>query len=98
MICSEIHDGDDNDDYDYEFFNNGFTKYITCKLFPHSSIVELLNNKIYGIVFDENVLKHKYILTDHQKLDLESNLELDLPNYFNILGMRNELSINNYQN
>ncbi|GBB92471.1 hypothetical protein RclHR1_02010008 [Rhizophagus clarus] len=93
VICNGIHDDvndDNNDDYDFEFFNHDFTRYVTCKLLSHTSIINILNKEIYGTVFDENGLKHKYNLSEHQKLDLELNLERDLPVYLDILEILNE--------
>ena len=45
--------------------------YVTCKLLSHSLIVNLLNKEIYGINFDVNELKRRYLLTLHQILNLE---------------------------
>jgi hypothetical protein len=112
IICKEIQDDDDNDDndnvndedddvYDYEYFSHDFTRYVTCKLLSHNSIINILNKEMYGIVFDENVLKHRYILSEHQKLDLQMNLEIDLPIYLNILENSfpaQAVSIGNNQN
>src|SRR4051812_29969939 len=64
----------DDDNYDYEFFfqssnSSTMSHHITCKLISHILIVKMLNKVLYGIDFDENDLKHRYIsLTSHQKL------------------------------
>ncbi|CAB5203388.1 hypothetical protein RhiirA5_373992 [Rhizophagus irregularis] len=60
------------DDYDYEFFYGGY--YVTCKLFPRSLIIDILNKEIYGIDFDVNNLKCKHALTLKQKINLEQSL------------------------
>ena len=73
-----------DDNYDYEFFFNDSTTlfHVTCKLLPNSLIVNLLNNKFYGMGFDERNLNHRCLLTLHQKLNLEQNLKRILPWYF----------------
>ncbi|CAB4395087.1 unnamed protein product [Rhizophagus irregularis] len=71
-----------DDDYDYEFFhqqNLDTSYYVTCKLLPHSLIMDILNKEIYGIDFDVNELKYKYTLTWNQKLNLEQSLKEVLP-------------------
>ncbi|RIA96177.1 hypothetical protein C1645_859073 [Glomus cerebriforme] len=75
------------DDYDYEFFfqssNDSTTIFhVACKLLSYSLIVNMLNKKIYGIDFDANDSKRKYLLALHQKLNLEQNLKQILPSYF----------------
>ncbi|RIA96710.1 hypothetical protein C1645_815024 [Glomus cerebriforme] len=62
-----------DDDYDYEFFSENY--YVKCKLLSHYSIVNILNKEVYGIDFDANSLKHKYVLTIHQKYNLDLRLK-----------------------
>ncbi|RIA96187.1 hypothetical protein C1645_815771 [Glomus cerebriforme] len=76
-----------DDNYDYEFFfqssnDSAMIFHVACKLLPHSLIVSILNKEIYGIDFDVNDLKCKYLLALHQKLNLEQNLKQILPSYF----------------
>ena len=75
-----------DDDHDYEFFfrsdDSLMIYHVTCKLLPHSLIVSILNKEIYGMDFDVNDLKRKYVLTLRQKLNLEQNLKQILPFYF----------------
>jgi hypothetical protein len=85
MILQDSENLDSMDDnYDYEFISDDFEMnfHVTCKLLPCSLIVNILNKEIYGINFDVSELKHKYLLTLHQKLNLEQNLKKILPSYF----------------
>ncbi|RIA96708.1 hypothetical protein C1645_754275 [Glomus cerebriforme] len=84
----------DEDNYDYEFFFNNY--HIKCKLLSHYSIVSVLNKEIYGMDFDANELKRKYLLTSLQKLNLERNLKQVLPFYLYIPEVSG--SIINYRN
>ncbi|CAB4486592.1 hypothetical protein RhiirA5_426416 [Rhizophagus irregularis] len=73
-----------SDDYNYDhgfFYNINPTTsyYVTCKIFPHSSIVNILNKKIYGIDIAMNNLERKELLSLNQKLDLEQDLKQILP-------------------
>ncbi|RIA82930.1 hypothetical protein C1645_787371 [Glomus cerebriforme] len=75
------------DDYDFEFFfqipnNSTIIFHVTCKLLSFSLMVNLLNNKFYGMDFDLNVLKCRYFLPIHQKLSLEQSLKQILPLFF----------------
>jgi hypothetical protein len=77
---------DDDEIYDYEFFfqdskNSTMMYYVTCKLLSNSLIVNMLNKEVYGMDFDGNELKRRYLLTLHQKLYLEQNLKQILPFY-----------------
>jgi hypothetical protein len=72
----QIQDSSLEDDYDYEFFFQNY--HVTCKLLPHSLIVDILNKEIYGIDFDVNDLKRKCMLTLYQKLNLEFNFKESL--------------------
>uniref|UniRef100_U9T7L6 Uncharacterized protein n=1 Tax=Rhizophagus irregularis (strain DAOM 181602 / DAOM 197198 / MUCL 43194) TaxID=747089 RepID=U9T7L6_RHIID len=69
------------DNYDYEFFYEASlpSYHVTCKLFPRSLIIDILNKEIYGIDFDVNDLRYKDALTLNQKINLEMNLTQDLP-------------------
>src|SRR2546421_181875 len=76
-----------NDNYDYEFFFqspniSAAISHVTCKLLSYSSIINLLNKKVYGMDFDVNNLKCRYLLTLHQKFNLEQSLKQILPSYF----------------
>ncbi|UZO06008.1 uncharacterized protein OCT59_026344 [Rhizophagus irregularis] len=75
VILQDYHQSDD-DDCDYEFFYqiSNDIKHVRCKFLPSSSILSILNEKIYGIDFDVNDLKRKHKLTSQQKLNLELNL------------------------
>ncbi|RGB38488.1 hypothetical protein C1646_755653 [Rhizophagus diaphanus] len=67
--------------YDFEFFYDASLPYyhVTCKLFPRSLIIDILNKNIYGIDFNVNDLRYKDPLTVKQKINLEKNLTLYLP-------------------
>src|SRR5436853_7219142 len=75
VTCKKILQGSvplDDLDYDHGFFyqcSNDFATnyYVTCKLFSHALIVNVLNRKIYGIDLDINNLKQKVSLTLDQK-------------------------------
>jgi hypothetical protein len=76
-----------DDEYDYEFFFQSSLDltaifHVTCKLLSYSLVVNLLNKEIYGMDFDVKDLKRGYLLTLHQKLNLEENLKQILPSYF----------------
>lgn len=79
VTLQDYHQSDD-DDYDHEFFYpiSNDIKHVTCKFLPSSSILSILNEKIYGIDFEVNDLKSKHKLTLPQKLNLELNLRLFL--------------------
>ncbi|RIA96172.1 hypothetical protein C1645_815755 [Glomus cerebriforme] len=53
---------DDNDYYDFEFFFQDSKKKLCYKLLSNSLIVNLLNKEMYGIDFNVNELKHRYLL------------------------------------
>ncbi|GES85877.1 hypothetical protein GLOIN_2v1836766 [Rhizophagus clarus] len=79
ITLQDSHQNDDND-YDYEFFYQISddiinTKHVTCKILLPSSIINILNKKIYGIDFDITDLKCKHALAWHQKLNLKLNLK-----------------------
>jgi hypothetical protein len=89
VTCKMILQGSENfvslgDEYDYEFISDDSEMmfHVTCKLLPHSLIVKILNKEFYGVNFDVTELKCKYLLTLHQKLNLERNLKQTLPSYF----------------
>ncbi|GBB94259.1 hypothetical protein RclHR1_02320014 [Rhizophagus clarus] len=65
-------------DYDYEFFYDT-NYYVTCKLFPLSLIIDMLNKEIYEIDFDVYDLRRKRTLTLNKKINLERSLKQDLP-------------------
>ncbi|GBC06059.1 hypothetical protein RclHR1_00660013 [Rhizophagus clarus] len=69
------------DEHDYEFFyqDSNANYHVTCKLLSHTLIMDILNKEIYGVDYDVNELKRKYILHLNQKLNLESNLKGFLP-------------------
>jgi hypothetical protein len=67
------------DDYDYDLFSQDDSYHITCKLLPHTLIINILNKEFYGIDFDSNDLKVKYTLNLNQKYNLEQNLKQGLP-------------------
>src|SRR5687768_14153794 len=71
----------DGDDHDYEFFfcDSVMIYHVTCKLLPPSSIISILNKKFYGMDFDVNDLKRRFLLTLRQKLNFEQNLKQILP-------------------
>ncbi|CAB4405188.1 unnamed protein product [Rhizophagus irregularis] len=76
-----------DDNYDYEFFlesldDSTTTFHVTCKLLPNSLILNILNKEFYGFDFDVTELGRRYLLTLHQKLNLERNLRQILPSYF----------------
>ncbi|CAB4475046.1 hypothetical protein RhiirA1_461620 [Rhizophagus irregularis] len=79
--------GNSDDNYDYEFFIESLddfttTFHVTCKLLPNFLILNILNKEIYGFDFDVTELRRRYLLTLHQKLNLERNLRQILPSYF----------------
>ncbi|GBC09652.1 hypothetical protein RclHR1_09010005 [Rhizophagus clarus] len=86
--CSKIlYDSDDNDDngtYDHGFFYKYLTaKYhITCKLYSHSLIENILNKEVFGMNITINDLQQKESLTINQKLSLQEGLERILPSHF----------------
>ena len=84
----------DDDYYDFEFFFQGH--HATCKLLSHSLIVNILNKEFYGIDFDVNDLKRKYLLTPYQKLNLELSLKQIIPCHLSQLS--NEMSLNSNEN
>src|SRR5204863_477387 len=64
----------DNNDYEHGFFyecpNNSVSNYyVTCKLLPHSLIVNILNRKVYGMDLDIGDLKQKEQLCLNQKFN-----------------------------
>jgi hypothetical protein len=63
--------------HDFEFFYiaSNASYHVKCKLLSHSSIIDILNKKKYGIDFDANELKRKYVMDLHQKKNLELNLK-----------------------
>src|SRR5436190_21067386 len=70
----------DDYDYDHGFFyqclnNSAANYYVTCKLFSHPLIVNLLNRKIYGMDIEINNFKQKESLSLNQKLNLEQELK-----------------------
>ncbi|PKY48104.1 hypothetical protein RhiirA4_421919 [Rhizophagus irregularis] len=67
------------DNYDYEFFYDANNYHVTCKLFPRSLIIDILNKEIYGIDFNVNDLRHKHTLTLKQKINLEKSLIQEFP-------------------
>ncbi|RIA90167.1 hypothetical protein C1645_823730 [Glomus cerebriforme] len=93
---------ENHDDYDYEFFytqnDPELIYHIKCKLFSTTTIVRILNKKIYDLDFDMNELKHKYSLTLHQKLNLDQNLRQSLPHYLRNSSNENSLIINQNHN
>ncbi|POG61159.1 hypothetical protein GLOIN_2v1786931 [Rhizophagus irregularis DAOM 181602=DAOM 197198] len=86
ITCHLILQGSDSfDDYNYDhgFFYNIINPtanyYVTCKIFSHSLIVNILNKKIHGLDIDTNNAERKELLTLNQKLDLEQDLKQILP-------------------
>ncbi|CAB4374976.1 unnamed protein product [Rhizophagus irregularis] len=86
IICQIILQGSvflDDRNYDHGFFYNHINStenyYVTCKVLPHSWIINTLNKKIYGIDIDINNLERKEFLSLNQKLDLEQDLKQILP-------------------
>ncbi|CAG8655515.1 uncharacterized protein OCT59_010672 [Rhizophagus irregularis] len=72
----------DNHNYDHGFFYNidpTENYYVTCKIFSHSLIANILNKKIYGKDIGVNNLERKELLSLNQKLDLERDLKQILP-------------------
>ncbi|PKB97488.1 hypothetical protein RhiirA5_384636 [Rhizophagus irregularis] len=72
----------DNHNYDHGFFYNidpTENYYVTCKIFSHSLIANILNKKIYGKDIGVNNLEQKELLSLNQKLDLERDLKQILP-------------------
>jgi len=68
----------DSGDFDYEFFFPipNAVYHVTCKLLSGPLIVNMLNKEVYGMDFDVNNLKRKYLtLTPPQKFNLELNLK-----------------------
>src|SRR5688572_19114216 len=67
ITCKKILQGSvplDDHDYDHGFFyqysNNSAVNYcVTCELFSHFLIVNILNRKIYGVDLGINDLKQK---------------------------------------
>ncbi|CAG8691739.1 17881_t:CDS:1, partial [Funneliformis caledonium] len=74
-----------SDDNDHHFFYQCFETnyYVTCKLYPSSLIISILNKELYGINIDLNNLKdfigNKSSISLTQKLYLENNLRNILP-------------------
>ncbi|RIA96711.1 hypothetical protein C1645_754281 [Glomus cerebriforme] len=86
VTCKVLHNYVQNpetweDDYDCEFlYQSSNAKYrVTCKLLSHSLVINILNKEFYERDFDINDLKRKYILTWHQKYNLELSLKQALP-------------------
>ncbi|RIA91361.1 hypothetical protein C1645_875507 [Glomus cerebriforme] len=83
VTCNIIIQGSvfDDHDYDHGFFyhSNGENYYVTCKLFSHSLIVNLLNSKIYEMDLD---VRQKESLSLDQKFNLEQDLKQLLPFQF----------------
>jgi hypothetical protein len=78
-------------DYDHEFFlesldGSATIFHVTCKLLPNSLILNILNREIYGFDFDVNELNRRYLLTLHQKLNLERSLKQILPSYLSTIN------------
>ncbi|PKY46916.1 hypothetical protein RhiirA4_521113 [Rhizophagus irregularis] len=74
----------DDHNYDHGFFyniNSTTNYYVTCKILPHSLIVNILNKKIYGIDISMNNLGREESLSLNQKLDLEQDLKQILPSH-----------------
>jgi hypothetical protein len=76
-----------DENYDYEFFlqsssDSAAMSYVTCKLLSLPLLVNILNKKIYGMDFDAKELKRGYLLTLHQKLNLEQSLKKDFLLHF----------------
>jgi hypothetical protein len=70
----------DDYDYDHGFFyrclnNPAANYYVTCKLFSHSLIANLLNRKVYGMDINVDNLKQNELLPLDQKLNLEQDLK-----------------------
>ncbi|GBB93627.1 hypothetical protein RclHR1_02200008 [Rhizophagus clarus] len=92
------------DDYDYEFFLESLDDtatmfHVACKLLPNSLVLNMLNKEIYGIDFDVNEMRHRYLLTLHQKLNLERELKQILPLYlFQHLITNNEEILDSNEN
>ena len=80
MILQDFISLDDN--YEHGFFYQcaAVNYYVTCKLFSHSLIVNILNKEIYGMDIDIN-LRSKELISLHRKLNLEQNLKQILPFY-----------------
>ncbi|GBB84514.1 hypothetical protein RclHR1_11090002 [Rhizophagus clarus] len=99
MFSQHSENFDFSDDYyDYEFIldDSEMILHVTCKLFSRSLIVNILNKEVYGVNFDVTELKRKYLLTLHQKLNLEQNLKQVLPSYF--LQHTNETRLYSHEN
>ena len=58
------------------------SKRFTCKLLSYPTLENILNKEIYGIDFDVNGVICKYLLSLHQKFNLEQSLKQVLPLYF----------------
>ncbi|CAB5094589.1 hypothetical protein RhiirA5_504264 [Rhizophagus irregularis] len=74
-----------NYDYDYEFIIKSsddptIVFHVTCKVIPNP--LSLIFNLLCGFDSDVTELKRRYLLTLHQKLSLEQDLERILPTYF----------------
>ncbi|CAB5128862.1 unnamed protein product [Rhizophagus irregularis] len=83
MVLQRMYD----EDYDYEFFyldpNTGY--HVACKIMSHHLIVNLLNKKIYGVDFLDDLKREcNILLTSHKKFNLELNLKQVLPFYLYI--------------
>jgi hypothetical protein len=77
----------DEQNYDHKFFfqcsnNPAANYYVMCKLFPHSSIINVLNKQICGIDIDINILKQNESLHINQKFNLEQELKQILSSHF----------------
>lgn len=82
-----LHDSDDNDDngiYDHNFFYKNLTvKYhITCKLYSHSLIENILNKEVFGMDININYAQQRESLSLNQKFCLQEGLERILSSHF----------------
>jgi len=92
-------DSDTSNDYDHLFFYqcSGIDYSVSCKLYSHPLIINLLNEKMFGIDIDVNNLKfNKSPLSLCQKLYLEDSLKKVLPIHLskNRNGMRSNIDEN----
>ncbi|EXX77342.1 uncharacterized protein OCT59_010651 [Rhizophagus irregularis] len=93
----------DDHNYDHGFFYNinpTTNYYVSCKILPHSLIINILNKKIYGIDIAMNNLEREESLSLNQKLDLEQDLKQVLPfhlTHYQFLNSR-EIKMNSDRN
>src|SRR4051794_13909488 len=76
-VTCNVLQGSDDHDYDHGFFYDDSTAnyYVTCKLFSHSLILNLLNKNIYGMDINVNNFKQQGSLSLNQRFNLEQDLK-----------------------